>query len=332
MTDKPDVNMSEESIELLFTDSRPLARHPAVVYLASLSESSRRTMFQALDTIARLLTDGQLDVFSLNWSALRYEHAASVRAQLAEKYKPATANKMLSALRQVLHHAWTLGLISENDYVRARSIESFKGDPSPTGRDLDAREIEALMEACETDPSPAGARDAAIIAVMYATGIRRRSVVRLDRQDYDPGAGTLCIREEDDRAHLVYIFQDGVRQAMADWLSVRGDVPGALFWPVNKAGHMANRRLSTQAIYNVFVKRAREAGIAHLSPHDLRRTLAADLLSAGADVATVQQLLGNARSKAANRDNGLPDDVKRQIAHLIRVPYRGRRRQHSPGR
>ena len=81
---------------------RALDQRPAAVYIASLAPGSRRTMSQALETIAALVSGGRADALSLDWSALRYQHAAAVRAKLAETYSPATANKMLAALRRVL--------------------------------------------------------------------------------------------------------------------------------------------------------------------------------------------------------------------------------------
>ncbi len=183
MTNDHPQTTGTHTLPLTATDT--LDQHPALIYLASLSAGSRRTMFQALDTIARLLSGGELDLYTFDWGAVRYQHTAAVRAVLAERYKPATANKMLSALRQVLRHAWMLGQMSAEDYHRARAIETVKGQSLPAGRDLGLGEIAALMQVCEDDASPAGARDAAIIALMYATGIRRASVVRLDLADYD---------------------------------------------------------------------------------------------------------------------------------------------------
>lgn len=207
----------------------PLDRHPVAVYLASLSPGSRRTVQQSLDAIAGLLSGGELDAFGLNWSAIRYQHAAAVRAQLAAAYKPATANKMLSALRQVLHHAWKLGLMGADDYHRARDVTNIKGTALPAGRDLGAGEIAALMEACERDPSPAGARDAAIIALMYATGIRRASVVTLTLEDFDAAARTLRVREaKGRREYLAHIPQDGALRALVDWLAVLGNGTGTV--------------------------------------------------------------------------------------------------------
>jgi hypothetical protein len=122
-----------EQHELAQTRPRYLDQHPAVVYLAGLSEGSRRTMFQALQTIAAILSDGQLDVFSLNWGALRREHTAAVRARLVASYKPATVNRMLSALRRVLYHAWRLGQISDDDYQQARAVENVREKKKASG-------------------------------------------------------------------------------------------------------------------------------------------------------------------------------------------------------
>lgn len=317
-----------DSLDSFWSGALPFTEHPAVVYLASLSEGSRRTVYQALNTIAALLSDGQLNAFQLNWAALRYQHTAAVRAQLAARYKPATANKMLSVLRQVLLHAWKLGQMSADDYQRARAIENVKGDSLPAGRNLGAGELSALIGVCEMDPTAAGARDAAIIAVMYATGVRRASVVYLDLADYDGATGTLRVRHAKRRKeHLVYLSQDGAQRALADWLVVRGESPGPLFWPVAKGGEMANRRLSTQAVYNLLIKRARQAGIDRFSPHDLRRTLAGDLLDAGADIVTVKRILGHASVDTTARYDRRPEEVKRKAANLIHVPYRGRRQQ-----
>ncbi len=123
---------------LILPSNVPLDQNPAVVYLASLAEGSRPTMHLALDTIAGMLTNGEYDAMSINWGEVRYQHTAAVRSQLAEQYKPATANKMLSALRQVLHHAWKLGMMSAEDFQRAKDVGAVKGETLPAGRSLDS--------------------------------------------------------------------------------------------------------------------------------------------------------------------------------------------------
>lgn len=322
----PADNLPDSPREIIPAGEHWFDRNPAAVYLASLADGSRRTMLQALNVIAALLSGDELDALSLDWGRVRYQHTAAVRSWLAEHYSPATANKMLSALRQVLKHAWMLGQMSAEEYHRAREMGGVRGETLPAGRDLASGEIAALMQACELDPSPAGARDAAVIALMYATGIRRASVVTLDVADYDPTNQTIRVRAAKGRKdYLAHVPQNGASQALEDWLSVRGYEAGPLFWPINKGGKMTPRRLSSQAIYNLLEKRAIEAGVNHFSPHDLRRTLAGDLLDAGADVVTVQRILAHSNVQTTARYDRRPESSKRKAASLIHVPYRGRR-------
>ena len=94
---------------LVTAKSIPLDRCPAAVYFAQLKQSSRRPQKQALDLVASLLTSRTADCLTLNWAAIRYQHTAAVRGRLLDRYAPATANRILSALRGVLEQTWLLG-------------------------------------------------------------------------------------------------------------------------------------------------------------------------------------------------------------------------------
>src|SRR5437868_7440182 len=100
---------TQHSLDLALPSRRRPDEHPAAVYLARLAPGSRRTMAAALETIAGLLTSNRCNVQTLDWSSLRYQHTAAIRALLADLYAPATANKMLAALRGVLRETWRLG-------------------------------------------------------------------------------------------------------------------------------------------------------------------------------------------------------------------------------
>ena len=314
---------SASQASLIIIESVPLERNPAAVYLASLSESGRRTQQQALNAIAEILTGGHADAFTCNWGNVRYQHTAAIRTRLSETYAPATANKMLSGLRRVLKDAWKLGYLTAEDYHRAVSVENVKGSTLPSGRELSAGEIAALMHTCENDPSPAGPRDAAIIALMYVGGLRRAEVVTLDVEDYDPEKGRLLVRGKRRKERTAYLVS-GAKRAMADWLAIRGDEPGSLFWPINKGGKMTNRKMTTQAIYNLLEKRAGQSGVKEFSPHDLRRTFVSDLLDAGADIATVAKMAGHASVQTTARYDRRPEEAKQKAAGLLHVPYRER--------
>jgi len=310
---------------LIVPDARraPLDRNAAAVYLASLAVGSRRTMREALNAIAAMLTDGNADALTCNWAALRFQHTAAIRAKLAEQYSAATANKMLCALRGVLKTAWRLGQMDADDYTRAADVASVNGATLPKGRALSSGEIDALMTACLNDETAAGARDAAIIALLRVGGLRRAEICALDVDDYDAASGALVIRGKRNKERAAYAT-NGAKDALDDWLAIRGGEMGALFCPVTKGGAIVIRRMYPEAIFNLLQKRAAQAGVKNLSPHDFRRTFVSDLLDAGADIATVQRLAGHANVQTTARYDRRGEQAKRKAVELLHVPYRRR--------
>jgi site-specific recombinase XerD len=297
-------------------------RNPAAVYLARLSPGSRRAMRQALDVCAGILTNGEHDARSLRWPNLRYQHTQAIRAALADKYAPASANKILAALRSVLRECWRLGLMSAEDYHRAADLKAVQGERLPAGRALSAGELRAVFKACAADASAAGARDAALLAVLYGSGLRRSEAAALDLGDYQPDTGELSVRTGKGGKQRIVYLNGGGKEALAAWLGHRGTAPGPLFFPVGRAGRIEARQMSAQVCRWVLRKRAKEAGIAHLpSPHDLRRTFIGDLLDAGADISIVQRLAGHANVGTTQRYDRRPEAAKRAAAALLHVPY-----------
>lgn len=311
-------------IEIVEVESGGLNVNPAALYLARLSPSGRRTQKQALDTIAGLLS-GNADALAYEWGKVRIQHTSAVRAMLISKYAPATVNKMLSALRGALKQAWLLGQVDAENYHKAASVEAAIGETLPAGRELAPGEISALLASCESDPTNAGARDGAIIALLYSCGLRREETVTLDMEDYDPETGKLIIRGKRRKERTAYI-ENGAALALGDWLAIRGEEPGPLFWPINKAGKLSTRRMTTQAVYNMLQKRAEQAGVKSFSPHDFRRTYVSDLLDKGADIALVAKMAGHANVQTTARYDRRPEAAKQRAARLLHVPYHGRAR------
>ena len=304
--------------------------HPAVVYLASLtSAESRRAMRNALNTLTDiLLPDLAVPLVQhnerfllINWSLLRFAHTQALRARLAERYAPATANRMLAALRGVLKVAYNLGQIEATDFQRAHQVKNVKNDTLPAGRDLKVGELRALVEACKADDSPAGIRDAALLGVLYTCGLRRAELVGLDFADFDPESGKLTIHRGKGRKDRNVYVTGGARSALQLWLVQRGDTTCALFTPINKGGQVQQRRMTGQAVYVMLKKRADQAGVKDFSPHDLRRTFVGDLLDRGADIATVAKLAGHADVKTTARYDRRPEEGKRKAAELLHFPF-----------
>ncbi len=139
--------------------------NPMAVYLSQLSPSSRRTMRGALETIAKIVSNGEFNAISFPWAELRYQHTQAIYGQLSEIYAFSNANKMMAALSRVLEEAWKLGQMSAEDYHRATSIKRKTGQRLLKGRALSVGEVQALFRVCAQDESVKGSRDAALIAV-----------------------------------------------------------------------------------------------------------------------------------------------------------------------
>ncbi len=326
---------------LLTGQTRPV--HPVIAYLAGLgSERSCAVMRDDLAVIAALILgvdpDGDPNdkphdraekrralIYEVDWWKLRITHTTAIRAALADRYSYHTANRMLCALRGVLKACWQQNLMTAEDYHRARAVEAVKGHTLPAGRDLDDGERRVLFKVCANDPTPAGARDAALLACADA-GLRRAEITQLDLVDYDADQGRLRVHGKGNKDRLVPL-NDGQQLAIEDWLAVRRHEPGALLWPIRKGGKLTNRRMTSQAIYKAMQKRAEQADVRHFSPHDFRRTLVGDLLDEGADIATVQKIMGHADPSTTARYDRRPEEAKRKAVEKRHTPYKGRKQQ-----
>jgi site-specific recombinase XerD len=309
---------------LVLVHALPLDRCPAAVYLAQLKQSSRRPQKQALDLIASLLSGGSADYLTLNWAAVRYQHSAAVRSRLLDGYAPATANRILSALRGVLEQTWLLGQMSAEDYHRAARLSPINGETLPAGRELSAEEIATLLQNCTEDSRVIGIRDAAIISITFGAGLRREEVTTLNLDDYDCENKKLVIRGKRSKQRTAYLV-DGAIAALSDWLVIRGRDPGPLFLAVNKGGRLIyGRRMTPQAIYHILATRAKRAGVKFFTPHDLRRTFVSHLLDAGVDIATVAKMAGHSNIQTTARYDRRPEEAKQRAARLLNIPYSGR--------
>jgi len=297
----------------------PLTHHPAAVYLSQLAPRSRRTMRQALNSLAGILTQGQCDAFTLDWAKLRYPHTAALRSILMEKYSPATANRMLCALRRTLKEAKRLKLMPWEEYAEAVDLPSIRGKTLPKGRMLEEAEIMALFRVCLQENSPGGKRDAAMIGILMA-GLRRAEVVGLSLQDLNPKTRGLMVRRGKGNQDRMTYLPEGALRAVLDWLQVRGETPGALLCPVERYGKVKIRYMNDQVVMNVLQKRAEQAGVPHFAPHDLRRTFISNLLNT-TDLLTVQQLVGHADPATTAKYNLRGEAVKQEAVGRLHVPY-----------
>ena len=297
----------------------PVLKNPAAVYLlSSLAPGpSRETTASALRTAARLF-GCELD--TMPWHEIGAREMHLLRGLLAENYAPSSANRILSAVRQVLQQAWDMDQIDGEACRRACRVKPVKGSREPPGRALEEGECAALFRAC-ADGTVSGARDAAAFALMFGCGLRRHEASGLDCADIPADDRALRVIGKGNVERTVYP-PAGARDAFACWLSVRGDEPGPFLTPVLKGGVVRIARLTPQALRLRLQARAGRAGLARgCTPHDLRRTFISQLLEAGGDIAMVQKLVGHASPRTTSRYDRRSERAKAKTAALLHVPF-----------
>jgi len=251
---------------------------------------------------------------------LRYTDTTALREKLIEMHTSGTVNRYLSTLRGVLKQAYLLDQMSEDDFRRATKLKRLEDEPIPEGDGLTHEEIGALLQACD-DGTNAGARDAAIIALLYAAGLKPTELTGLEMSNYNNG--DLVIKNRDEQRTIN--IDNGALEALQGWLAVRGKGPGHLFFAIDKADRIqSGKRIFSQALCVMLIKRAKIAGIRRVSPRDFRHSFIIHLLGAGVDIFLVSRLAGIKDLRTIVRYDRRGDDALREAVKLLRVPYKRR--------
>lgn len=302
-----------------------MEHHPAAAYLLSLrSEASRYGMARKLNKVVMMLSgETAANWRTFPWAQVRAVHVDGIVSTLAEKYSPAYVNAILAAIRGVMSKACDLELIDDRTARLVRKVRQVEGGRSdPTGRYVPSGERNAIMATCTADSTPAGRRDAAILSCGYPGGLRRAEIAALLRGDViDEGEILMVSVTGKGRKKRVVPFDNGGAEALRWWLAERGDTPGPLFWRGYKGGGLEpGKGLTPQAVYGIMKKRAAEAGVRTLVPHDLRRTTASDLLDIS-DTVTAAKLLGHANESTTGRYDRRGDRAMRRAASGLHIAF-----------
>lgn len=202
--------------------------------------------------------------------------------------KKKTQNYYLIALRAFLKFLRKRGVTS----LEPERIELARvGD-----RSLDlitAAELDRLLAAPDGNDERS-LRDRALLALLFSTGLRVSELCALDR-DIDLSRDELSVRGKGDKVRVVFISDDA-RDTLTAYLKVRKDMDDALFAQIGpRAASRDTARLTPRSVERLVKHYAIKAGITKkVTPHVVRHSFATDLLQNGADLRSVQALLGHA--------------------------------------
>lgn len=296
-------------------------RSPVAVYLAQLAPRSQKTMLGCLKRIAKEYH--YQDPRQIPWATLTAGDLAALRQNLEGKgWRPSTVTLHLNAIRGVLRSAWQEGVIPRDRYDRALTVKMPTGTRLPAGRVIPPHELRRLFEVIAMRPPVPRARDAALLALLLGCALRIHEPLGLTLDCILPSPDqpeALRVVGKGNKERLVPL-PPGARAALRRWLEVRGLEPGPVFITLHLRSRM--HRLTVGGATNVLMTVARESGV-EFSTHDLRRTTATNLLSAGADLLLVQRLLGHASPKTTALYDRRGDDAVAAIVQGVDVPFEG---------
>ncbi|MBP6860502.1 MAG: tyrosine-type recombinase/integrase [Candidatus Pacebacteria bacterium] len=222
-----------------------------------------------------------------------------------DSMKRRTQNYYLIALRAFLK------------FLRKRGVESSSPERIELAklpeRHLDlitSAELDRLMKAADGD-SERSLRDKAILEMLFSTGLRVSELCALD-SDLDLTRDELSVRGKGDKVRVVFL-SEAAKDAVKAYLKARKDMGEALFVNIAK-GRERGERLTPRSIERTMKTYAAKAGITKkVTPHVLRHSFATDLLSNGADIRSVQQLLGHASINTTQIYTHVTDSHLREV-------------------
>ncbi len=201
-------------------------------------------------------------------------------------------------MKKITQSYYVIALRNLLKYFVKRGVKSLAPEtielPKIARRDIEVLEYKELVRllAAPKGDSLRALRDRAILEVLFSTGLRVSEICALSRY-LDLERGELSVRGKGEKIRVVFLSA-GARTAIKDYLKKRTDADEALFISLSKSGKPMER-IIPRTIQRLVDHYARAAGIAkHVHPHELRHSFATDLLVNGADLRSVQELLGHA--------------------------------------
>jgi len=226
---------------------------------------------------------------------LNRQPGIKIKGQQAGTLKKNTQNYHLIALRSFLKYLMKRGITSlppdriELAKIKERSLDLISGEElkrlleAPLSSNLNEKNIKNVEK---------NLRDKAILELFFSTGLRLSELCSLNR-DLDLSKDEFSIRGKGEKVRVVFL-SDSAKNAIREYLKNRKDMDEPLFIQYSKNGGKSNR-LTPRSVERIVKYYAIVAGISKkVTPHIIRHSFATDLLSNGADIRSVQMMLGHA--------------------------------------
>jgi site-specific recombinase XerD len=246
---------------------------------------------------------------------------------LVREFRLALARR--EGLKRITQSYYVIAIRNFLKYLAKRDIKSLAAEkielPKTPSRQIEVIEygdLERLLSAPKGGDLRA-LRDKAVLETFFSTGLRLAELCALDRY-IDLKRGEVTVRGKGDKLRVVFIA-DSARRAIQNYLAKRGDAEEKLFVSLDRRGKVLGP-ITPRAVQRLVSQRAREAGISKkIHVHQLRHSFATDLLVNGADLRSVQELLGHANISTTQIYTHLTNKELRQIHGAFHGKRRSRK-------
>ena len=266
------------------------------------------------EPVARLFLSGRSEPLADDLARLSGGEVNTFVLREARR-RSARSAEMVSALRALLRFLYAQGVIAE---PLAASVPSVACRREDLPRGIAAGQVRLLLDSCDRS-TPVGRRDYAIVSLLSRLGLRCGEVAGLDLEDVDWRAGELVVRGKGSRIDRLPLTSD-VGEALAGYL--RHGRPCGFGRAVFLHAHAPLTRVSPGNVSDVVKRACKRAGIARVGAHRLRHTVASELLSRGAGLVEIGQVLRHQDL----RTTALYAKVDRQALSRLALPWPGSER------
>lgn len=248
---------------------------------------------------------------------------------ITKGYDPSSANRILAAIRGFFRYAIRFGVARDNPASSVRNLKQARKLPTFLFPEDAERLCSAPSRASDARASSAGAsdfssfggrisagtpqsqaplwpeRDTALLLTLYSTGCRVSEIASLKMRDIDEEGSSATVLGKGDKERRVF-FSKAAKAALSAWISARSRCLAGKSERDRSGGRLfISRRgnaLSVRGIQFILSRYSGEAGTpGHLSPHSLRHSFATTLVSRGADIRVVQEMLGHSSISTTQR-------------------------------
>jgi integrase/recombinase XerD len=245
-----------------------------------------------------------------SWAGIGKVRIISFIIWLKDKqYASTTVARKVAAVKSFFHFLVAEGLVKNDPTENLDSPKVGKSLP----RTLTVEEVDELLEQPSRSSTPEAARDKGMLELLYATGMRVSELTSLNLEDINLSAGYVRCIGKGSKERIVPVGFQALR-AVEQYLEqgrpqiARNQGQRALF--LNHRGE----RLTRQGFWLIVKAYAKQAGVkASITPHTLRHSFATHMLNSGADLRSVQELLGHANISTTQIYTHLTADRLRQV-------------------